>query len=231
MTQQFLGVQWIITRRDDLAPPGPFTFADPFLMAQQRDTAEFDSWLKRVAYKTGEFTLRSGQKSSEYLDVKEAILHPESEWIAKSFTLRTPKIGRLAVEYDAVAGMELGGALLANLIAYRLRCAALAIRKEDKGYGSNEPHGIVGMGNMQPGRWGRTGPLRVWLVEDVITTGGAVIQSIERLRKADDIWIMGVLTVVDREQGGIEKIKEALGDEKTPVSAVTTLSKVRAATV
>lgn len=226
--QSFLGVQWIITRRDDLVPPGsgPYLFADPFLMLQQK-TVTFDQWLRGVAYKTGEFTLRSGQKSNEYMDVKDAILHPQSMYLANmaSACIQQP--------CDVIAGVELGGALLAQLVAHVRQVPTLVVRKEEKAYGSNEIHGVIGLANLPPCQHGDDRDvLNVWLVEDVITTGGAVVGAVERLCKFGRLRLSGIVAVVDREQGGIDRIERALRpDLKIPVLAVTTLSKVRAATV
>lgn len=193
-------------------------------------TQSIEQWLRKVAYRTGEFTLRSGQKSSEYMDVKDAILHADSMLLAYAVG---SKINRRC---NIVAGVELGGALLAQLVAKVKLSPTLVVRKADKGYGANETHGVIGMANLPACQYGDSRDLLdVWLVEDVITTGGAVIAALDRLMLCSRLRIAGVVAAVDREQGGIEAITSHLfkyyTNEVIPVLAVTTLKAVREASI
>jgi len=87
---------------------------------------------------------------------------------------------------------------------------AFSVRKETKG------HGTVRLieGNFAPGS-------RVVVIEDVITTGGSAIRAIQAVT-AESGLVLGVLAVVDREQGGRPAI-EALGHQVAVLTTTTTL--------
>jgi len=76
---------------------------------------------------------------------------------------------------------------------------AFIVRKEAKGHGTG--NFIEGKKNLPPG-------CRVALVEDVVTTGGTLIQVIERVEN-EGFKVGLVVTVVDRQEGGAEALAEA----------------------
>ena len=84
------------------------------------------------------------------------------------------------------------------------------MRKEAKTHGT----GKLIEGNFREGA-------RVVVVEDVITSGGSALQAIAAVKAASGI-VLGVLAIVDREQGGREKL-EAAGVQ---VVALTTASRL-----
>lgn len=196
--------------------------------------------LARHAYQTGDFTLASGQKSNEYLNVKKAMHIPSvAHFISQAmYNAMVAAIGPSRVEaptpvINAVAGVATGGITLATRVvaeAYDLRrhlsddryhdaIKQLTVRLDPKGHGSGGQ--IDGLDNID-------GALFVYLVEDVITTGGSTIKSLTALKascKDSPVILLGVAAVVDREQGGLAAIKAAFPD--IPVSALCTMSQVR----
>jgi orotate phosphoribosyltransferase len=107
-------------------------------------------------------------------------------------------------ECDAVGGVELGGCPLASavsLISHQRRrpLPALYVRKARKDHGSAKL--VEGDKSLRPG-------LRVALLEDVITTGGSSLKAVEALG-AVGAKVVGILALVDREEGGAETIREA----------------------
>jgi orotate phosphoribosyltransferase len=74
---------------------------------------------------------------------------------------------------------------------------ACYIRKEPKAHGTQQ--WLEGMKNFSPGD-------KVVILEDVVTTGGSTLKSVERARLGG-LDVVGVITVVDREEGGGENIK------------------------
>ena len=105
-------------------------------------------------------------------------------------------------EIDAVGGLTLGADPISYAISYasadsRRPLRAFTVRKEVKSHGT-----------------GKTieGPFkeadRVAVVEDVITTGGSALRAIEAVRAAGGI-VVGVLALVDREEGGRQAIEAA----------------------
>ena len=87
---------------------------------------------------------------------------------------------------------------------------AFTVRKEAKAHGT----GRLIEGPFRPGD-------RVVVVEDVITTGGSALRAIEAIRRAEGI-VIGVLAVVDREEGG----RERLAESGVPVLALATAAEV-----
>ena len=156
--------------------------------------------LLRLSYKEGDFTLTSGKKSDYYFDCKQTALHAEGGYL----------IGRLFFEMlkeydvDGVGGMTLGADPLITgvTVVSHLEGRPLPgfiIRKQSKGHGTDQY--LEGLANFSEGD-------KVVLLEDVCTTGGTLITAAQRVRDAG-LDIVGVLAVLDREEGGKEKLKEA----------------------
>jgi orotate phosphoribosyltransferase len=62
---------------------------------------------------------------------------------------------------------------------------------------------------------------RVGIIEDVITTGGSALRAIEAVRSANGV-VVGVLALVDREEGG----REALEAAGVPVISLVAASQI-----
>ncbi|ADU63510.1 MAG: orotate phosphoribosyltransferase [Pseudodesulfovibrio sp.] len=156
--------------------------------------------LLALSYKEGDFTLTSGKKSDYYFDCKQTALHPEGGYL----------IGRLFVEmlknYEVkgVGGMTLGADPLVTGVTVVSHLEGrpmpgFIIRKQAKGHGTDQY--LEGLANFSRGD-------RVVLLEDVCTTGGTLLTAAERVREAG-LEIAGVLAVLDREEGGRERLKAA----------------------
>ncbi|MGE5926119.1 MAG: orotate phosphoribosyltransferase [Gemmatimonadota bacterium] len=174
---------------------------------------QLERLLLQRSVQRGEFTLSSGLKSSFYLDCRPTTMSAEGLWLIGILGLEAIRKAGWAAE--GVGGMTMG----ADPVAYAIAAAswsappaldAFSVRKEAKGHG---------MKRRVEGNF-RTGA-RVVVVEDVITTGNSTLEAIGAIREAGG-QIVGVLVVVDREQGGREKI-EATG---TSVVALTTTSRL-----
>jgi orotate phosphoribosyltransferase len=154
---------------------------------------------RRVAERAllhGDFVLRSGRRSPVYLDkyrfeTDPALLGPIGAALAELVAARDPAPDRLA-------GPELGAVPLAAAAALASGIPFLIVRKATKDYGTAERlEGVCSPGE------------RVLVIEDVVTTGGALITAIEALRAADLV-VDEALCVLDREEGGGEALA-ALG--------------------
>jgi orotate phosphoribosyltransferase len=127
------------------------------------DEATLAAQIRDAALLEGDFTLRSGKKSRYYLDkyrfeTKPAILAQLGVRLA----------GFVDDGVDRLAGPELGGIPLVVAASLASGKPALLVRGEAKGYGtSNRIEGVF-----EPGE-------RVMLVEDVVTSGGAVLSAAE----------------------------------------------------
>jgi orotate phosphoribosyltransferase len=148
--------------------------------------------LREHAYLEGDFVLRSGRRSPFYLDkyrfeTRPELLGPLGEAIAEAAR---------AVEPDAVrlAGPELGAVPLAAAASLASGLPFVIVRREAKAYGT---------GNRLEGAY-EEGELSC-LIEDVVTSGGAAVESVEALREAG-IEVRHVVCVVDREEGGADAL-------------------------
>ncbi len=145
--------------------------------------------LYKASYLTGDFLLRSGQRSKEYFDKYRFESDPRLlREIAKHMVALLPK------GIDGIAGLEVGGIPIATALSLETGLPVCFVRKEAKGYGTCQfAEGFEVHGK------------NLCVIEDVVTSGGQVIMSTQDLRKAGAI-IKNVICVIDREQGGREKL-------------------------
>ncbi|MEJ7834155.1 MAG: orotate phosphoribosyltransferase, partial [Nocardioides sp.] len=150
---------------------------------------------------TGEFTLRSGQVATEYFD----------KYLFEADPLLLARVAREMIQLipqgtELLAGLELGGVPIATSISGILGMPTLFVRKQAKTYGTCK----VAEGPAYAGR-------RVTIIEDVITTGGAVRDAVRVLR--DSGATVGVVVcAIDRSPAG----ENPLTDVGLEVRAVLT---------
>jgi len=170
--------------------------------------------LKRA--KEGEFfTLASGAKSTVYLDVRKTALSPEGHRLLGEMLYKAIP---WAKNPSLVAGVELGGCPLASAVSMYStfafegmpRFPAVYVRKQGKDHGTKN----LVEGPYEPGQ-------SVVLLEDVVTSGGSSLKALEALTAAG-LTPVGVLAVVDREQGGGGAFEEA----GIPFEALVTMKEV-----
>jgi orotate phosphoribosyltransferase len=199
-----------------------------------------------LSFKLGDFTLASGKKSDYYIDCRITTLHAEGGRV--SGLVLYDLIREHIPSVEAVGGLTMGADPLvsntASASAWALadhneiielsRTLSLdpdlrdeaphlpptlihgfLVRKSEKTHGTGRK--IEGF--LHPGA-------RVVIVDDVCTTGGSTITAIEAAREAG-MTVAGVLCLVDREQGGREKIEAA--SNGAPFLSVFTATEVRAA--
>ncbi len=133
---------------------------------------------------TGEFTLRSGQVASEYFD--KYLFETDPDLLARVASAMVPL---LPGGTDLLGGLEMGGIPIVTVVSAQSRIPALFVRKEAKTYGTCK----LAEGPDVSGR-------RVTLVEDVITTGGAVRNAAVALRAAGAT-VETVVCAIDRSPG------------------------------
>lgn len=147
--------------------------------------------LYKVSYLRGEFKLRSGQTSTEYFDKYKFESNPKLlAEIAKNMAPLVPQ------NTEILAGLEMGGIPIATAIALETGLPLCFVRKTAKEYGTMK----LAEGSEINGK-------RMCIIEDVITTGGQVIESSLLLKKSGAL-VSDVLCVIDREQGGREKLHD-----------------------
>jgi orotate phosphoribosyltransferase len=148
--------------------------------------------LKEHAYLEGDFVLRSGKRSKYYLDkyrfeTRPELLRPLGERIAAV-------VQEHAADATRLAGPELGAVALAASASLASGLPFLIVRKAAKEYGTTKR--IEGV--FEPGEC-------VCVVEDVVTSGGALLESVDALREAGLV-VHTAVCVVDREEGGADAL-------------------------
>ncbi len=144
------------------------------------------------AVRFGDFTLTSGAKSPYYVDVKAASTDPAT---LRAIAAAMAHVAANDGPFDAVAGMELGAVPIATAVSLETGLPLLMIRKGERSHGT---------GRRVEGR-DPTG-LRVFVVEDVTTSGGSTVDAVRVLREAGAI-VTHACVVVDRESGGTEVLQ------------------------
>jgi orotate phosphoribosyltransferase len=163
-----------------------------------------------VAHLRGKFKLRSGIESNEYFDKYQFEARPD---LLNDITVLLTKV--LPKEYDLYAALEMGGIPIATAIALKTGKPMVFVRKKAKEYGTAKlAEGVDIKGK------------KLLVVEDVVTSGGQIINSVESLRDlgAD---IFHAVCVIDREQGG----REALAKEGIQLISLFTASELKQASV
>ena len=144
------------------------------------------------AYLEGDFLLRSGKRSKYYLDkyrfeTRPELLGPIGERIAAV-------VREHVSDATQLAGPELGAVALAASASLASGLPFLIVRKAAKDYGTAKRiEGVFEEGEC------------VCLVEDVVTSGGALLDSVEALRAAGVV-VHTAVCVVDREEGGADAL-------------------------
>jgi orotate phosphoribosyltransferase len=148
--------------------------------------------VKDVAFLTGDFTTRAGKKTDYYIDkylleTKPDVLDALTSALAERFPDSS--------SYDLIAAPELGAVPLAAVLSIKLNKPFVIVRKGGKGYGTDKL--IEGSFKAKQ---------RAVLVEDVLTTGGAAMRAADILID-NDISIVKVLGIINRQEGAIENIQ------------------------
>jgi orotate phosphoribosyltransferase len=141
------------------------------------------------AIKFGQFILTSGAHSDYYIDIKKASTDP------KILKLIAQEMASHTKGYDMLAGMELGAVPLIVALSLETGIPYVIIRKEKREHGTGKQ--IEGAD---------VNGKNVLLIEDVTTSGGSVVKSIQILRE-NNAHVKKVLTVVDRESGARETLQ------------------------
>jgi len=142
----------------------------------------------------GDFTLASGKKSSYYIDIKKASTNPQV--LAEIADRMAMKIKERDMAVDRIAGVVLGSIPLAVALSLRTGIPFVMVRKEKKEHGTGRQiEGILLSGD------------KVLVIEDVVTSAGSSAEAVSILRGVGAI-VTTVLTVIDRQEGGSQRLKE-----------------------
>jgi orotate phosphoribosyltransferase len=148
--------------------------------------------IREHAYLEGDFLLRSGKRSRYYLDKFRFETRPE---LLEALGARlADTIAEVEPEAQRIACPVVGAVTLAAAASLASRLPFLIVRDEAKEYGTrNQIEGAY-----EPGE-------RVVLIEDVVTSGGAAVETVQALREAG-LRVQNAICVVDREEGGSDEL-------------------------
>lgn len=157
----------------------------------------------------GNFTLASGKSSTYYINSKKVLFHSEAIALIGELLYEATR----DLDIQAMGGLEVGAIPMAAAAAMRYHqhgreIEGFFVRKEAKDHGSEQRvEGEVKAGD------------RVVIIDDVLTTGGSVVQAIQEVEKLGAT-VLRVVCVVDRLQGA----KEALaGYDFRPILTIRDL--------
>jgi orotate phosphoribosyltransferase len=160
--------------------------------------ADLVAHLLQYSVRTGDFTLKSGAKSSWFIDSKQTMCRPDGLLLVADEALPV-----IPDDIDAIGGLTLG----ADPVAYGIAAVAatrgralrsFAIRKEVK------DHGVSGRlaGALLPGD-------KVVITEDTVTRGASPLEAARVVRELGAEPVM-ILVIVDRG-GACAALAEAEG--------------------
>ncbi len=152
----------------------------------------------------GEFTLSSGERSTYYVDARCTTLCAEGLVLVG----RVGLAALVARGWDAshVGGLTMGADPLAYSIAHESWSTphpldAFTVRKATKEHGTRQR-----VEGISPGA-------RCVVVEDAMTTGSSALEAVVAVRREHAAEVLGVLALVDREQGGRDRLRSEAGLE------------------
>ena len=164
------------------------------------DLSRLHRLLAERSARRGRFTLASGRESEFYVDARLTAMSPDGLALIGPLALTAIEDARW--QPDSIGGLTLGADPISYAISYASATTphplrAFTVRKEAKAHGT---------GKLIEGPF-REGD-RVVVIEDVITTGGSALKAAAAIRGAGGV-ILGILALVDREEGGREALEAA----------------------
>jgi uridine monophosphate synthetase len=166
-------------------------FAPKLLITKNiMETSFLNSLVEIGCIKFGDFTLKSGHKSPIYIDLREIISYPNLlQDLAKIF------VQKINTNHQLICGVPYAALPMATALSLYCQLPMIIKRKEAKKYGAKK---------LIEGKYSKGD--RVIVIEDVITSGISLEETIQEL-EAEGLIIDKILVVLNREQGGLEKLQ------------------------
>ena len=167
---------------------------------------ELGQEIVKSSYLKGDFVLRSGKHSNRYFDkflfeTDPALLRRLAKHLAELVPADT----------ELLAAPELGAVLLGGAVSMQMGLPLVLVRKEAKAYGTSKQI----EGRFETGR-------RVTVIEDVVTTGGDSLRTVQVLRDSR-LEVIHLVVVLDRGEEGADNISAA-GIPYSPLFRISDLT-------
>ena len=177
-------------------------------MASEEKKSLVQKLFEIQAIKFGDFTLKSGIQSPVYVDLRVIVSYPE---VMKQIS---DMLWKVAVEsksdFSVICGVPYTALPIASCISVSQNIPMVMRRKEAKSYGTKR----LIEGVFTPGS-------KCLVIEDVVTSGSSVMETVEALSSAD-IHVSDAIVLLDRFQGG----KEMLQSQGVKLHSLLTLPEV-----
>lgn len=169
-------------------------------MSSSDERAELLTLFRQRSLRRGEFTLASGATSSYYIDARVTTMAGRGQMLIGRLGLAA--IDAAGWSPDVVGGLTLGADPVAYAVAHAATAAgrrldAFTVRKKAKEHGTGRRVEGAALDGAA-----------VVVVEDVVTSGASALEAARVVGGAGG-HVLGVLAVVDREEGGRGHIEDA----------------------
>jgi orotate phosphoribosyltransferase len=163
----------------------------------EKEKTELSRILHKIgAIKFGAFKLTSGRMSPYYIDLRIVPSFPDAFQRVCDTYVEMVETQLGAQSFDRIAGIPTAGMPFASLISYKMKKPFLYIRAKAKLHGRERRiEGVIMPGN------------RVLLVDDLITTGLSLRKAANAIRAEGGV-VSDALVLLDREEGGKERLKK-----------------------
>jgi len=175
---------------------------------------EFATFLhEKGAIKFGDFTLSSGKKSSYYVDLRMIASFPH-QFRKMIKHLQNQIIEKVGLEnFDYIVSIPTGGLVIASSLAFETVKPLIYVRNKPKEYGTSKSiEGFIERGK------------KVLMIDDVVTTGGSIINAIESLKEAGII-VSDAFLIINRMEGAAESL-EAKGVKMHQLTDIFEITKI-----
>ena len=153
-------------------------------------------------FQFGDFKLKSGIQSPFYINLRNLISQPD--YLKNVCKFISPELDNISSNFEYyISGLPYAGIPYANTLSLEKNLPQIIIRKEQKTHG---------LGNIIDGikkeDLKNDTIVNVVLIEDIMVTGGSILDGINKLKQSKiNFNILKIICIVDREQGGLEKLK------------------------